>query len=256
MDAVAGEVPAGQSLTFTANVTTTEVWAGAPADTVQFVVDGVPLGGPVAVGGGRATSIATSSLGTGSHQVSATFVGNVPFRSSTSDQTVVRIASLPVKIVGATLSKQKKQITGLVLTFGGPLDASSAANATSYRLTTAGRDKKLGTKDDKVVPIALASYNAGANSVTLKPRGKLQPGVAYRLVVLSSAGGVRDVSGRAIDGDHNGTAGGDATFLFKGAQISMSAVSADAEEPPQGRLVGDITGVRQPDLIGAERCFG
>ena len=78
----------GDAVTFTATV------SPHPASgTVQFTVDGTDLGSPVAVGpDGAAVSDAISTLGTGDHEVVATFSGTANYESSddTITQTVTR----------------------------------------------------------------------------------------------------------------------------------------------------------------------
>jgi len=70
----------GQPVTFTAAVT--PVPAGG---TVQFVVDGVDAGAPVAVdGSGQATSGAVSTLAVGAHVITAQYGGDATDLSSTS----------------------------------------------------------------------------------------------------------------------------------------------------------------------------
>jgi Bacterial Ig-like domain (group 3) len=82
---------AGQSVTLTARVTP----AGATG-TVQFLIGGVAVNGPVPLDAtGRATFV-TSTFTVGSRQVSATYSGNVNYRGSTSatiTQVVNRAAS-------------------------------------------------------------------------------------------------------------------------------------------------------------------
>jgi hypothetical protein len=68
----------GQSVTFTATVSSS---GGTPAGTVQFAIDGVNNGAPVALVGGQA-SLTTSALGQGTHPVSATYSGNASFSGS------------------------------------------------------------------------------------------------------------------------------------------------------------------------------
>ena len=57
---------------------------GTPTGTVQFVIDGVNSGGPVALVSGKATSAAITSLGAGGHSVTAVYGGDVNFTTSTS----------------------------------------------------------------------------------------------------------------------------------------------------------------------------
>ena len=73
------------------------------------------------------------------------------------------------------LSK-KKTAKVLVVTYSGGLNAGATQNLGAYHLVTAGKDKKLGTKDDKTVPLTSATYNAAANTVTLTTKGKVPSG--------------------------------------------------------------------------------
>src|SRR5262249_51459977 len=58
----------GQSITFTATVSTAPPGSGTPTGTVQFSIDGSPFGSPVTLNGsGQATSGATSTLTVGTH---------------------------------------------------------------------------------------------------------------------------------------------------------------------------------------------
>lgn len=68
----------GQALTFTADVTAVGPGAGTPTGEVQFYVDGDPLGDPVPLAGGSATS-PTARLGVGSHLVTAAYAGDADF---------------------------------------------------------------------------------------------------------------------------------------------------------------------------------
>lgn len=68
----------GQAVTFTASV-----FPAGATGTVQFSVDGTPLGGPVAVAGGTATSPSTSSLAPGDHTVTAVYSGDTDHAGST-----------------------------------------------------------------------------------------------------------------------------------------------------------------------------
>ncbi|GHJ49090.1 hypothetical protein Cs7R123_64320 [Catellatospora sp. TT07R-123] len=77
----------GAPVTFTATVTGP---AGTtPTGFVQFRVDGAAVGGPVALSGGRATSSPIASLGTGSHQVTAAYLGDGSYLASTGTATQV-----------------------------------------------------------------------------------------------------------------------------------------------------------------------
>jgi hypothetical protein len=86
VSALANPSNIGQGTTFTATV------APVPdAGSVQFTVDGLPLGSPVPVGtGGTATSPSIGSLLAGTHSVSAAYSGDARFQPSSGslNQTV------------------------------------------------------------------------------------------------------------------------------------------------------------------------
>jgi uncharacterized repeat protein (TIGR01451 family) len=65
----------GQSITFTVTVAGVASAAG-PTGTVQFTLDGVNLGAPVALVNGSATSLAVATLGAGGHTVLAVYSGD------------------------------------------------------------------------------------------------------------------------------------------------------------------------------------
>jgi hypothetical protein len=69
----------GQSVTFTATVTSA---AGTPTGSVQFKVDNVDVGTPVALGAGGASSISIDTLTAGQHAVTATYSGDTNFAAS------------------------------------------------------------------------------------------------------------------------------------------------------------------------------
>jgi hypothetical protein len=64
----------GQAVTFTA-VVAADGDDDTPTGTVQFSVDGVALGDPVALDGGRARSAPVSGLGVGEHRITAHYAG-------------------------------------------------------------------------------------------------------------------------------------------------------------------------------------
>ena len=74
----------GQPLTFTVNVTANAPGAGTPTGTIQFVVDGVNSGAPVALAAGSASSASISSLSVGNHTVAGVYSGDADFKTSTS----------------------------------------------------------------------------------------------------------------------------------------------------------------------------
>ncbi|MER7251718.1 ExeM/NucH family extracellular endonuclease [Kribbella sp. NPDC000426] len=85
----------GAAIRFTATV------SGAPTGgTVQFKVDGVALGSPVAVVNGVATSAPTSTLGLGAHAVTASFSGTDSYLASSG--SLSQLVQYGVRVLSPT----------------------------------------------------------------------------------------------------------------------------------------------------------
>jgi hypothetical protein len=82
----------GQSVTLTATVSVVSPGVGTPTGNVQFYADGATLGSPQGLSGNAAT-YSTSSLLAGTRHISATYLSNLNFNSSTSS-TVDQIVGL------------------------------------------------------------------------------------------------------------------------------------------------------------------
>ncbi|HEU5001873.1 MAG TPA: Ig-like domain repeat protein [Actinomycetota bacterium] len=71
----------GESVQFTATVAAVAPGAGTPGGQVQFLIDGSDSGGPVSLSGGSA-SITRSGLSVGNHSVTAQYLGDASFTTS------------------------------------------------------------------------------------------------------------------------------------------------------------------------------
>jgi outer membrane protein OmpA-like peptidoglycan-associated protein len=96
MTSSANPATPGQAVTFTATVTATPPGSGTPGGTVTFK-DGATLLAFAPLIGGVAT-FTTSSLGIGTHSITATFPGNRTFAASTSDAVSQPIAKIKVTL--------------------------------------------------------------------------------------------------------------------------------------------------------------
>ena len=81
----------GTTVVFTATVTARAPGAGIPAGTVQFRIDGVNSGPALTLNPSGQAAYATSTLVVGRHTVSAIYIGNVNFLTSTSTTIAQRI---------------------------------------------------------------------------------------------------------------------------------------------------------------------
>ncbi|HEX8199271.1 MAG TPA: Ig-like domain-containing protein, partial [Isosphaeraceae bacterium] len=135
-----------------------------------------------------------------------------------SQPTTVTIA--PADVLGPvirslrTLSsgrRGRQRITGIVLEFNESLDPSRVQNLLNYTLLASGPDRRFGNRNDRAVALRQATYDPNARTVTLVPTRPLATNQAYRLTVngMSQAVSVSDRAGNLLDGDSNGTRGGD-----------------------------------------------
>lgn len=99
------------------------------------------------------------------------------------------------------------------LRLNSPLDAATVTTS-NFELRWAGLDNFFGTADDQLLPFTIndgREYKIGTNDLTFAVNQSLQRGL-YRFTAKS--GGLRDPFGKAVDGDNNGTAGGNLVRNF------------------------------------------
>src|SRR6185503_15808652 len=71
--------------------------------------------------------------------------------------------------------------TFLALTFSTDADPARAGDIRNYRLVGPGRDGRLGTADDRPIPLTSAVYDAATRTVTLSPNRLLNVHFSYQL---------------------------------------------------------------------------
>ena len=137
----------GQGVSFTAVVSPA---SGTPTGTVQFTVDGSNYGTPVTLVSGRATGATLSTLGVGTHVVTAVYTGGgTSFQNSTGTLTggqVVNKAALTVtannasKVYGQSNPTFTATVPGFVNGGG-----ASVVSGTASLTTTATAASGVGT---------------------------------------------------------------------------------------------------------------
>lgn len=116
----------GEQVTFTAVVAAVGPGAGTPTGTVQFTVDGEPLGGPVALTDGGATSPAIA-LRPGSHPVVAAYSGDGDF--SGSSQSFAQAVD-PAQTTTTVTSSVDPSVFGQPVTFSAAVAAVAPGGGT------------------------------------------------------------------------------------------------------------------------------
>jgi hypothetical protein len=196
----------GQQVTFTA-VVSPGSGSGAPSGTVTFTIDGKSQA-PVSlrdVNGRELATLSVSTLTAGKHTVSAAYSGNSAFAASAAASPLVQTVN-PVSPNGdgPTVSSLQRfgihmQPTVLVLNFNDGLDPTSAQDINNYKIVGPAGN---------TVAIESVTFDPKANSVTIRPKGRINIHHPYHLTVVGTgATGVRDTDGRLLDGTNNGRPG-------------------------------------------------
>jgi YD repeat-containing protein len=120
-----------QWITFTATVTDSTNGTVTPAGTVQFQVDSSPVGPPVSLSNGTATSSLVADLSVGDHDVTAVFSSTGNFASSiaylqqTMNQSSNATAGLSLTVVNFSYNRRTKLFSGdLIVTNSGQTTVS------------------------------------------------------------------------------------------------------------------------------------
>jgi hypothetical protein len=105
--------------------------------------------------------------------------------------------------------------TMLVLAFDRTLDPARAVLRRNYQVYNAGRDGKLGTRDDVRVPLATGYYNSANRTVTLVMARPLNLFRTHRIVAVGrGATAITDTNGIPLDGAGDGRPGTNFTATF------------------------------------------
>ena len=110
--------------------------------------------------------------------------------------------------------------------FSGAVNASEADQTTGiYRLATPGKKGSYTAKNAGIINLRSAVYARSTNMVVLTPKKPFALTKPVQLQINGLAPSVlQDSYGRLIDGDHNGTAGGNAIAI-----LAKKSVVIDAE---------------------------
>jgi uncharacterized repeat protein (TIGR01451 family) len=137
------------------------------------------------------------------------------------------------------------QQTLLVLRFSERLDPRTALNRKSYFVRGQGPDHRLGTADDSTITVAAVAYDASTRTVTLRLRRRLYEFTNFRLFVRGTGrNAITDLAGNVLDGDRDGNAGGDASFL-----LNRKVIVGRANQAP----LADQVGIPVPKASAATR---
>jgi autotransporter-associated beta strand protein len=167
----------GQALTFTATVSATVNGDPMPTGTVEFEIDGSPIGSAVTLVNGSATSDSLSSPDAGGHTIEAIYEGSNSYETNTQTMTqTVTPAALTItadnqtKLYGADLPALTASYSGFV---NGDSSASFTTQPTLSATGTAHSDTGVYaiTASGTVDPNYAIAYVAG--NLTVNPAALL-----------------------------------------------------------------------------------
>ena len=192
----------------------------------QVVVDGQPSFSGTAVG---AVNTGSYTITPGPGNLSSTNYDFTTFIAGTLTITPTSTPAPTPPLVTMTnvqiVFNKKHQVSQIVVTFSGPVDATEAQQPGIYRPTIAGKKGSFTAKNAKLIALKSAAYNAANDTVTLtlKKPFKLSKPVQLQVSGLSPSG-LKDTSGRLIDGNRDGQPGGNAVAVLGRGGATISAV--------------------------------
>ena len=126
---------------------------------------------------------------------------------------------LPPPLVTVTAvqdkTNKKHEVTEVIVSFSGSLNASAADRTSLYRLAYPGRKGSYTAKNAQVIKLKSAVYNATNDAVVLTPKKAFALTKKVQLQVDGAPpSGLQDSDGRYIDGADNGMAGSNAITIL------------------------------------------
>jgi Bacterial Ig-like domain (group 3) len=207
----------GKPITYTAIVQST---AGIPSGLVAFAQNGVLLGTATLNASGVATLV-TTSLGFGSHAVTAAYLGNAFYASSLGGTVIVGVLNTVTKGGPAVTSVVSTNLNTVTIAFSLPMMVGASQDPANYAIVG---------PDGKAVAIESAEYDPAHDSVILTTEHALKARSKYKIKVEGQrAGGVADVAGTRLAGKR-GRPGTNYAGTFKTASAPHAAKQPEVKK--------------------------
>jgi hypothetical protein len=128
---------------------------------------------------------------------------------------------------------RKHLVTEIVVNLSGPVNAAQADKVATYRLTTANGKGSFTARNSPVIRLSSAVFDPTNDTIMLTPRKAFALNKPVELTINGTPpAGLQDTSGQLIDGDGNGTPGGNAVALIRRTGVTLNPV---APAPPRVR---------------------
>jgi RHS repeat-associated protein len=152
----------------------------------------------------------------------------------------------PPQIIGleAFTDAKGKKIDTVVLTASEDMAVAAAETEANYAIRLPGKDKRLGTGDDASTAPATAVYDPALDRITLTLRTAVKIGTFFQVFASGAVGGLADTVGNLLDGDANGTVGGNyAVNLAIGTSVKYA--DGDGDQVSLRITGGDVLALNQ-----------
>jgi subtilisin-like proprotein convertase family protein/subtilisin family serine protease len=180
--------------------------------------------------------VAAQLMGTadaGIYSIAGNIAGTLGAGRVNSNKAVTQTIAAPVltNLTRVSPAGSPNQTASFSVTAPRRFDPVSVV-AANFEVRSDGADNTFDTGDDVIIPVTLnggAPYRMGTNTLSFAPTsGNPLPIDRYRFTALSGATQLRDPFGAALDGDANGTAGGNYVTIFGDNPQIVGRVFEDA----------------------------
>jgi hypothetical protein len=240
----------GENVTFTATVTANAPGAGAPTGTVQFLLNGLPFGAPVALVGGVAMSATTTfTVANSPENIDATYSGDTEFLGSNSN-TVSQVTNQANVVVivtppaGATVTGETYQVdvtVGAQAPGGGTPSGSVTVSDGLDTCVIAALAGGMGN-------CMLTSTTAGAKTLTANYAGDTEfaAGAGNAAHTVNPASTIVTVSDKQVGGATQNT-----TFTGQDYEVLITVVT---QAPGTGEPTGMVM-IQDDNVSPTDSCL-
>ena len=162
----------GQTVIFTANVSSAAPGSGTPTGVVFFYLDGVQQPGET-LNAGSATFSSATTLSSGQHSVSVTYVGNADYLTSSS-LTLTQIVNKVSTLTSAVTASVNPSTFGQSVTFTATVTPTALGAALPTGLVTfLDGTNQLGTASlvGSTATLVISTLSGGSHSITASYAG-------------------------------------------------------------------------------------
>lgn len=234
----------GQVVRFTATVAAAPAGPFVVPGAVQFLIDGVAFGGPVALVAGTAAVLAPIDLPAGPHAVTAAYTGGANFAPSTSpilSQSVARAATTTVVTAPATADAGRSISFSAAVTSAAP---GAMTGTVQFTIDGADFGAPVALVDGTATSTAISALAAGDHTIAAVYSGDTNFAAssgssATRIVAVVDRSTSTALTSSAAPSVHGqivtltaavtspgGTPGGTVTFFDGGATIGTATLNA------------------------------